>query len=67
MKAKLEFELPEEDRAFYETVNGPKAFSVLWDFDQWLRGEIKYNDKDFQEVRDTLNQIMNDRNISFDG
>jgi len=70
MKAFIKFELPEEQEAFDESIDGPKAFSVIRDLDSYLRGKIKYHELTeeqetiYQEVRDTLGELVEDRNIS---
>ena len=66
MKAILEFNLP-DDQGEYERVN--KAIDlcgVLFDFDQYLRSEIKYHDKDLQDARDKLYELMGSYNIDLD-
>jgi hypothetical protein len=51
----------------YMAYNGDNLFFALWDLDQWLRGEIKYNDKEeFQVVRDKLHEYMDEHNIDFE-
>lgn len=43
------------------------ALSVLWDYDQWLREEVKYkNNEQAQLYRDKLHDLMNDNNINLD-
>jgi len=42
MKAVLEFNLPEDDHEFRMATTGANMHSVLWEYDQWLRGNIKY-------------------------
>ena len=52
----------EECDIFY---NAQKFHSVLWDFDQWLREQIKYQNKeDYQEIRDQLYEIMAERDLN---
>jgi len=74
MKAILEFNLP-EDNIEYELVNNAgKMHSVLWDMDQWLRGQTKHAPDTMSEdtynaylkCREQLNELINDQNISFD-
>lgn len=48
------------------SLKAKKMYCVLWDFDQWLRSEIKYNGKDLQEVRDKLHEFMSDNFIDLD-
>jgi hypothetical protein len=42
-------------------------YCTLWEFDQWLRSEIKYNGKEqYEPVREKLREFMNDNRIDFD-
>ncbi len=66
MKAILEFNLPEDNQEFELATKALKMYSTLWDFDLWLRSEIKYKDKELDEVRDKLRELMNDNRIDFD-
>ena len=66
MKAILKFNLPEDNQEFELAAKASKMYCTLWEFDQWLRGEIKYNGKELNEVRDKLREIMNDNHIDFD-
>jgi hypothetical protein len=73
MKAKLTFNLPEEQSDFRCAVNGVDWMSVCWDMDQWLRSELKYNDSKYsdkeyellEKVREELNNKMIDHGVSF--
>jgi hypothetical protein len=59
MKAILEFNLP-EDNIEYELVNNAgKMHSVLWDMDQWLRGQTKHAPDTMSE--DTYNAYLIDQ------
>lgn len=49
MKAKLEFNLPDEQIEFDDAINGGKWKLVVWEINQFLRKEIKYNDKVTEE------------------
>jgi len=66
MKAILEFNLPEDNQEFELATKASKMYCTLWELDNWLRGEIKYKDKELDEVRDKLREIMNDNRIDFD-
>lgn len=73
MKAKLEFNFPEDKDEFKLAFNGPQYFYVLWDFDQYLRGEMKYNDdltdeeyNTYDKIREKLYDIMSDHFVRFD-
>jgi hypothetical protein len=73
MKATLEFNLPDDQVDFIDAVNGQRWRLMVWNFDQYLRSELKYNDKlsseqykVYEQVRDTLWQKMNEDNLSLD-
>lgn len=61
MKATLTFDLPEEREEFDLAANGYKWNLVAWDLDQWLRGEIKYQERnELQPARDKLNVLVHE-------
>ena len=67
MKAILEFNLPEDNQEFELAAKALKMFSTLWDFDVWLRTEIKYNNQEqYEPVREKLRELMNENRIDFD-
>jgi hypothetical protein len=67
MKAILEFNLPEDNQEFDLHTKALKMYSTLWDFDIWLRTEIKYKDQEqYEPVRDKLQELMADNRIDFD-
>lgn len=56
-KVILEFD-PFEDREEMESaINGAKWKMLVWDLDQHLRSELKYNDKITGDVYDALERI----------
>lgn len=55
MKATLEFNLPEDQHDFYCAVNGAKWMSAMWELDQYLRNQLKYEAEQLSE--DKLNAI----------
>lgn len=71
-KVILEFILPENKDELTLATKGPDYFFVLWDIDQWLRGQIKYNSDQYseeainalQKARDELHQIMDNHSCS---
>lgn len=74
-KAILEFDLNEpEDRNEHERMMKSLDLCLaLWDIDQYLRSQTKYNDNLTQEQYDVLDlartkfyEIMNERSISLD-
>jgi hypothetical protein len=72
MKAKLIFELPEDQHGWYMAVNASGMHCVLNEFDQWLRSKIKYEDLNddqhqvFQSCRDQLRTLLYEENIDLD-
>lgn len=73
MKAILEFNLPDDQDDFQDAVNGQKWRLMVWNFDQHLRSQIKYNDKlseeqykVYEEIRDMLYQKMGEDALSLD-
>jgi len=75
MKAILEFNLPEDQPDFDLAVNGAKAQSTLWEFDQWLRAQYKYmSDEEYSEdkyetyekCREQLREIMFENGLKLD-
>jgi hypothetical protein len=74
MEAILKFNLP-EDNIEYELVNNAgKMHSVLWDLDQWLRGQTKHAPDSmsedtynaYQKCREQLRELMCEHNLSLD-
>ena len=74
-KAILEFNLADPDDATdYIRVNKALDMAIaLWDIDQYLRAETKYNEELTQDAYDALAtarekfyQILNERNINMD-
>lgn len=66
-QAVLIFNLPEDNQEFELHTKALKMYSTLWDFDLWLRSEIKYNNQEqYEPVRDKLREFMNDNRIDFD-
>lgn len=75
MKAKLEFNLPDDEHEFQMAIQGAKMHSVLWEMDQWLRKQYKYMPdteysedayNTYQKCREQLREFMSDENINFD-
>lgn len=73
MKATLTFNLPEESHEFDNATQGAKMRSVLWDFDQWLRAKVKYEDltdeqyQVYQGCRDHLRSLLYEENLDIEG
>jgi hypothetical protein len=72
MKAKLIFDLPEESHEWENAIQGSKMRSTLWEYDQWLRSKIKYEDLNdeqyqvYQGCRDQLRTLLIENNIDID-
>ena len=68
MKAQLNFDLDDNDDALahLRAIKALDLCMILWDFDQWLRNEIKHKNKDYQDVRDELCRIMEEYDINLD-
>ena len=49
MKATLKFNLPDEQIEFNMAVQAPKMRYVLWEMDQWLRGQTKHAPDDMSQ------------------
>jgi hypothetical protein len=72
MEGILKFNLPEEETEFKMAVNSSNFYTSLWDMDQWLRSQIKYNEsltdteyETYEKVRSKLHEIMTDNNVNF--
>lgn len=76
MKGTLEFNLDDsaDMEAYLRAVKSTKLALVIWDMDQYLRGEIKHAPdsmsdevyKTLQETRDKLREIMSEHSIDLD-
>ena len=73
MKATLEFNLPDDQDDFQDAVNGHKWRLMVWNFDQKLRSQLKYNDKlspeqykVYEEIRNLLWEKMGEEGLSLD-
>lgn len=69
----LKFDSIEEADDARTALDGYKWKGAMWDLDQWLRGEIKYNDKlseerydAYQAVRDKIREILHDSNLNIE-
>jgi hypothetical protein len=72
MKAKLIFNLPEENHEWKNAIDGSSMRSTLWEYDQWLRAKVKYEDltdeqhQVYQGCRDHLRTLLYENNIDID-
>jgi len=73
MKGILEFDLRDDQKEFETAINADKYKSVIWELDQYLRSEIKYNNnlsndtcKAFELIRDKIREELIENNISIE-
>jgi hypothetical protein len=76
MKALIEFNLDEPDdiEAHKRFTNLNAVYIALWEFDQEMRNQIKYNTQEYNgeqldaldKLREKFYQIMNDNQIKID-
>ena len=60
MKAKLEFNLPDEKDDFYLASNGYKYRSVCWKMEQHFRELVKYNSLKLSESQMDIVETLRD-------
>jgi len=71
MKAILEFNLPADEEQFIVTSKSMDWALLVWDLDQLLRKKLKYGDllpntrAELEEIRDTLNEMLADRGLTY--
>lgn len=70
MKAILKFDLsdPEDRTDHYRCVRARDMASFIWDFQQYLREQVKYNEKDVnqREIYEKWFEYLNDADINLD-
>lgn len=72
MKAIIEFDLPEDSYEYNIVNNGSKYLSALFDYDQWLRSKLKYDDlpgqefETIQKCREMLHEVLQENNVNID-
>ena len=67
MRATLEFNLPDDEIEFTQAVNASKMALALWEYDQALRAQIKYQNKEhLQEARDMLYRALEERGLTME-
>ncbi len=72
MKAKLEFDLPEDEDAFNVASKAMDWALIAWDIEQQCRDWVKYDNHQFktieealQGVRDIINEAMSEKGVRF--
>jgi hypothetical protein len=74
MKGILEFDLRDDQKEFETAINADKYKSIIWELDQYLRQQIKYNADNlsndtisaFELIRDKIREELNDYSISIE-
>jgi len=74
MEAILKYNLPEDKEDFEMAINASKISSLLFDYDQWLRSQIKYAPDEmkqekleaFEECREMLHAMLKEDNLNID-
>lgn len=70
MKAKLTFNLPDEQEEFKAAMDGSAMSCALHDIDQYLRSQLKHYDLPDEvankvlEIRDELHSILSNYNLA---
>ena len=65
----LTFNLPEEEHTSLPYLYGPRYLSVLREFSNWLRSEVKYGDHYIMEtdaVREKLWEFMEAHSVTYE-
>ena len=72
-KITFEFDSIEEAEDVRTALDGYKYKLVIWDFDQYLRNQIKYNDnlpsevaEAFEDLREKLREFLNDYRVNIE-
>lgn len=72
MKAKLEFNLPEDEEQFNVASKAMDWALIAWDIEQQCRDWVKYDNHQFktieealQGVRDIINEAMAEKGVRF--
>lgn len=65
-KAILEFNLPDEQSTYFQSINGTKFHAILWEITHQFRTKWKYNEKrdcTWDEVWELLWDVYKDYNF----
>lgn len=73
MKAILEFNMDDDKNDFELAINGRKWYVLAWEFDQYLRTRMKYEEsisddeyKAVEAAREKLRDLMFESGLNFD-
>jgi hypothetical protein len=63
-KVTMTWELPEDQHEFMDAFRGWQWKLLVGELDEWLRKEIKYNDKEeYQPVREKLYELVSEEGL----
>ena len=72
MKAKLTFNLPEDQEQFNAATKAMEWALLVWDLDQQCRDWVKYDNHNFKDIQETLQGVrriiyeaMNEKGVTF--
>lgn len=72
-KVTLEYDFNEEQEEMESAINGWKWKMLVWELDQHLRKELKYNDKltgeayeAVDQIRETLHELKSEAGLKLD-
>jgi|TARA_B100001079_G_scaffold265884_1_gene272242 hypothetical protein len=57
MKAKLTFNLPEDQEQFNAATKAMEWALLVWDLDQQCRDWVKYDNHNFKDIQETLQGV----------
>ena len=57
MKAKLTFNLPEDQEQFNAATKAMEWALLMWDLDQQCRDWVKYDNHNFKDIQETLQGV----------
>jgi hypothetical protein len=74
MKVMIEFNLPDEQIEYDMYNNTNKYFNVIWEFKQYMRNRLKYNEEHLNqdqyllldELSGVFNEMINDHGCATD-
>jgi len=74
MEAILKYNLPEDQAEFQIAIDAHKMYSLLFEFDQWMRTQIKYAPDEMsqekyealEECREKFHELLNEYSLKLD-
>jgi hypothetical protein len=72
MKAKITFNLPDEESEFKDAINGNAYKAVIWEIDQYLRSQLKHEEMSDEtservlQIRHELHSIIQSHHLTMD-